>query len=78
MHRIIIDENGNETKVELTQEEIQAMQEQAAEIVIDDTPPKVTLDDKVDAILKQFNYDRMNGKDLIQELDAIVTTEMKG
>ena len=48
------------------QEEIQVMQEQVEEIVIDDTPPKVTLENKVNAILKQFNYDRMNGKGLIQ------------
>lgn len=82
MHRITIDENGVETKIDLTQEEIQAIQEEAATLAIakEEVQPvtAVTLEQKITAILKQFNQDRLNGKDLIQELDTIVTLEMKG
>jgi phosphoenolpyruvate synthase/pyruvate phosphate dikinase len=79
MHRVIIGIDGTETKVELTKKEIKAMQEQAAEIVIEEKPKQITLEDKVEIILKQFNYERMkNKRDLIKELDAITTNEMKG
>lgn len=81
MYRIRIDESGNETKIDLTQEEIQSMQEQAAiALAKEEVQPltKVTLEEKVTAILKQFNTDRSAGKNLIPELDAIVTNEMKG
>lgn len=66
----------------LTEEEIEAMQEEAATLAIakEEVQPvtAVTLEQKITAILKQFKQDRMNGKGLIQELDAIVTQEMKG
>jgi hypothetical protein len=81
MHRIIIDENGNETKIDLTQEEVQALQEQAAiALEKEEVQPltKVTLEEKITAILTQFNTDRSAGKNLIPELDTIVTNEMKG
>jgi hypothetical protein len=64
------------------QEEIQAMQEEAEIIALakEEVQPviKVTLEEKITAILKQFDTDRFAGKDLIPDLDAIVTEEMKG
>lgn len=62
----------------LTEEEIQAIQEQAAiNLEKEEVQPVTafTLEQKITAILKQFNQDRLNGKDLIQELDTIVRNE---